>query len=301
MGKISVIISVVKEDIKDLPRALSSIKKFASEIVIIDMTGSEEIVDVVKKYNAKRFKHKLVAYVEIVRNFGISKTSGKWVLVVDPDEEIPHELSEKLVSISCGNSAFDYYRLPRKNIIFGKWIKHSRWWPDYNIRFFKKDSVSWNEEIHSVPSTEGEGCDLEPFERNAIVHYHYKTIEQYIHRMNRYTSAQSRGLVKNGYKFDWKDLIKKPSAEFISRFFQSEAYKDGIHGFALAFLQAFSEFVVYLKIWQNSEFSEIDMNIEKFIKVTKEVESELNYWRADALIKKKGGLGQRIKRKFKLP
>lgn len=32
----------------------------------------------------------------------------------------------------------DYIRIPRKDLIFGRFLKHFGWWPDLNIRFFKK-------------------------------------------------------------------------------------------------------------------------------------------------------------------
>jgi hypothetical protein len=242
----------------------------------------------------------------------MSKAGCKWILIVDPDEEVSISLANKLKEITANipqvfaqstpqvSEVYDYYRLPRKNIIFGKWIKHSRWWPDYNIRFFKKGSVSWNEAIHSVPLTKGIGADLEAEESNAIIHYHYQSIEQYIERLNRYTSAQAKNLIKDGYKFVWSDLIKKPISEFLSRYFQAEGFRDGLHGLSLAGLQGFSEFVVYLKVWQAEKFKDMDLDIKRVVNLMKETESDIHYWQADTLLKQNGGLKQRIKRKLKL-
>ncbi len=300
MEKISVVISVVKEEIETLPRALSSVKNIASEIVIVDMTSTDTLFEIAGKFNAKIYKHKLVPYVEVVRNFGISKATGDWILILDPDEEISENLAAKLKD-SIAKKEADYFRLPRKNIIFGKWIKNSRWWPDYNIRFFRKGYVTWNEVIHSVPLTKGEGTDLEATESSAIIHHHYQSVEQFIGRMNRYTSAQAGNLVRDGYKFKWSDLIKKPSEEFLSRYFQGEGFKDGLHGLVLAILQGVSEFVLYLKTWQKENFKELECEPKKSINLFKEVESDFHYWEADTLLKQNGGLKERIKRKFRLP
>ena len=299
MDKISVVISVVDQEVSLLPRALSSVINIASEIVLVDMTSNDALFELARKFRAKTYKHDLVPFVEVVRNFGISKAQGKWILIMDPDEVVSNDLSEILKEIIYKKEA-DYYRLPRKNIIFGKWIKHSRWWPDYNIRFFKKGYVSWDEVIHSIPMTKGRGFDLEEKESNAIVHYHYQSVDQYIDRMNRYTSVQAESLVKKGYKFDWRDLIKKPSGEFLSRYFQGEGYKDGLHGLVLAGLQGFSEFVVYLKVWQLNKFKDTDSDLKKTIRVMKDSESDFHYWQADTLLKQNGKLVLRIKRKLKL-
>lgn len=299
MGKISVVINTLNEE-KNLPRALISIKDLADEVVVVDMKSSDKTQQIAKTVGAKVYEHKRTGYVEPARNYAIAKATGDWILILDADEEISSKLSQKLKSL-VENPDADYYRLPRKNIIFGKWMKHSRWWPDYNIRFFKKGSVKWSEIIHSVPETRGKGLDLPAEEDLAILHHHYVSVEQYIGRLNRYTSEHAKLMIKEGYKFSWPDLIRKPTDEFLSRFFQGEGYKDGVHGFSLAGLQAFSEFVLYLKVWQTEKFRERSLEVRDIVDVMKEVEAEIHYWQADTLLRKGGSFIQRVKRKFKLP
>ena len=298
MGKISVVINTLNEE-KNLPRALASVKSFADEIVVVDMKSDDKTVEIAKKAGAKVYQHKRIGYVEPARNYAISKATGEWILILDADEQAPKTLVKELKKIVQKPKA-DYYRLPRKNIIFGKWIKHSRWWPDYNIRFFRKGFVSWSEIIHSVPITQGKGLDLQAREDFAIIHYHYDSIEQFVERMNRYTGEHANLRIKDGYKFKWQDLIRKPTEEFLGRYFSGEGYKDGIHGLALASLQAFSELVLYLKIWQKKGFEEGKTQIKEVIKTMKDAETDTHYWQADALLKSGGGIIQRIKRRFKL-
>ncbi|HWA52047.1 MAG TPA: glycosyltransferase family 2 protein [Patescibacteria group bacterium] len=297
-SKISVVITAVDGEEKYLPLCLSSVKNIASEIIIVDMSGGKKITEAAKKYKAKIFVHEFVNYVEPVRNFGISKATGEWILILDPDEEIKKELKERLNEIVENNEA-DYVRIPRENIVFGKILHHSRWWPDYNIRFFKKGKVTWDEVIHSVPMTEGNGIDLEAKNEFAITHHHYETIEQFIERMNRYTSVQAKLKAKD-YNFSPHDLIAKPSAEFLSRYFAGQGYRDGIFGFALSALQAFSELVVYLKIWQMQGFKDEEMQISNVIGEIAKQKRELNYWENDVIIKENGGIIPRIRRKFKV-
>ncbi len=298
MGKISVVINTLNEE-KNLPQALASIKGFADEVVVVDMKSNDKTVEIAKKAGAKVYKYKRIGYVEPARNYAISKATGEWILILDADEQAPEALVKELKEIVQKPKA-DYYRLPRKNIIFGKWIKHSRWWPDYNIRFFRKEFVSWSEIIHSVPITQGKGLDLQAREDFAIIHYHYDSIEQFVERMNRYTGEHAKLRIKDGYKFKWQDLIRKPTEEFLGRYFSGEGYKDGTHGLALASLQAFSELVLYLKIWQKKGFEEGKTQIKEVIEEMKDAETDIHYWQADALLKSGGGIIQRIKRRLKL-
>ena len=253
-SKVSVVINAQNVE-ESLPKAITSVKNFADEIVVINQDSTDKTSEIAKKLGAKVFRHKSVAYVELARNFALDKAQGEWILVLDPDEEIPRSLAKKIKAI-IKNPEADYYRIPRKNIIFGKWIKHTRFWPDYNIRFFKKGMVSWNEVIHAVPMTQGLGADIPDKEEYAIVHHNYEDVDQFVERMNRYTKVQSEELMKNGYVFAWQDLITKPLNEFLSRYFAGEGYKDGVHGLAISLLQALSELALYSKVWQKQGFKE---------------------------------------------
>ena len=298
MPGISVVINTLNEE-ANLPRAIASVKSFADEIVVVDMESTDKTAEVAKSLGAKVFTHKKTGYVEPARNFAVSKAVNPWVMILDADEEVPDKLAQKIIQI-IKNPKSDYFRIPRKNIIFGKWMKHSRWWPDYNIRLFKKGTVSWNEIIHAVPMTQGSGGEIEAKEEFAIIHHNYDSIEQYLDRMNRYSSQHAALKVKEGYKFFWKDLIIKPSNEFLSRYFFGEGYKDGLHGLALSLLQAFSELTVYLKIWQKEKFTDQNPKLSEVISVIREEGKNLHYWESDALFKESGNLSDRIRRKFKI-
>ena len=160
--------------------------------------------------------------------------------------------------------------------------------------------MEWSEIIHSVPTTAGVGADLPCEEELAIIHHNYSSITQYLDRLNNYTTAQAELLVKESYDFSPSDLITKPANEFLSRYFQGQGYKDGVHGLALSGLQAFSEFVVYLKVWEKIKFEERHLTLRRTVEVMKQVESDLHFWQADSLFNEHGGIIHRIKRKFKL-
>jgi (heptosyl)LPS beta-1,4-glucosyltransferase len=296
--KLSVVINTLNEA-RELEILIKSFKNLADEIVVCDMESKDGTPEIARKLGAKVFTHRRIDYVEPARNFAISKATGDWVLVLDVDEEIPLTLVNKIKEL-IEDENIDYYRIPRKNIIFGKWIEHTLWWPDYQIRLFKKGKVSWNEIIHSVPLTTGQGHDLESKESLSILHHNYDFVDQYIDKLNRYSTVQSELLVKENYKFDWRDLISKPFKEFVSRYFRGEGYKDGLHGLALSLLQSFSELVLYLKVWQLSNFKQEDVDVSDLIKETSLYEKDLHFWQNDALYKETGDLAARIKRKLRI-
>jgi (heptosyl)LPS beta-1,4-glucosyltransferase len=255
--KISVVVNTFNEE-KNLERCLRSVEPLADEIVVVDMHSTDKTAQIAKKFKAKVFLHEYTRYVEPARNFALRQAQGDWILLLDADEEISPSLAQTLAKMAQAGEV-DWVELPRKNIIFGQWVKNSRWWPDFLPRFFKRGKVSIPAKIHAPYEKEGRGIRLPAEEENALVHYHYESIFQYLERLNRYTDIQSEELKKESYLFHWQDLIIKPANEFFSRFFAGEGYKDGLHGLALALLQAFSEFILYLKLWEKGGFTETDI------------------------------------------
>lgn len=276
MARVSVIINTLNEE-KKIGRCISSVKGFANEVVVVDMMSSDRTREIAKNLKARIFKHKKVGFVEPARNFAISKAKYDWVFILDADEEMSDGLKSYLKK-ELKDPQANFYRIPRKNIIFGKWLRHSGWWPDFNIRFFKKGTVTWNEVIHSVPMTTGKGLDLPIDPTLTIKHRHYTSVEEYITRLNKYTTIQSKELNKKGVEFDWKQLVTKPLSEFLRRYFAEQGFKDGIHGLAVCLLQAFSELVVYIKLWQKQKFVKKKIKETDVFSLFYESSKDIDWW-----------------------
>ncbi len=299
--KISAVVNTLNEEVNIID-CLESLS-WVDEIIVVDMESDDKTKDLAYRYTKHVYNHPRIGYVEPARNFALSKATGDWIMILDADERIPQTLASKLIDIAEENKV-NFVRIPRQNLIFGHWIEHSRWWPDYNIRFFKRGRVEWQNEIHSIPITHGEGLTLDPKKEFALEHHHYISIDQYLDRLRRYTDIQSKELLDQGYQLDWTDLITKPTSEFLSRFFAGQGYQDGFHGLALAGLQAFSEFIVYLKVWQSQGFKPEKGHkfIQSLNKLFLSKGKELAYWLTSLQIEYTASKFKRtllrVKRKF---
>ena len=165
---ISVVINTHNEADK-LKDCLRSVKDWADEIVVVDMESTDGTRKIARNFNAKIYQEKLVPYVELIRNQSVNKANSNWVLVLDPDERIPPSLAKELKKI-VKEDKFEVVNIPRKNIIFNKWIKHTNWWPDRQIRFYKKGKIVWPKKIHQYPQVKGKVIDLTAKEELAIEH-----------------------------------------------------------------------------------------------------------------------------------
>ncbi len=287
MNKISAII-VAKDNPPHLEETISSIRDFVAEIIIVDI-GLREIPSGVKVIKL----NKSVPYVELIREEIKQYAAYDWILFVDPDEIISENLKKEI----RGNlNQYDYFSMPRKNIIFGRWIQNSRWWPDYQVRLFRKNKVIWPKQIHQQPEVTGNGLVLEPKEDLAIIHHNYQNMDEFLEKAIRYAKSEAAGLVGSHKELTLSNTIKKSLSEFISRFFAHNGYKDGMHGFALAIMQMFYYFFVYFYYWELKKYPSIDTltlvdNSQQFFK---EGFKETNYWIANKKLGKASSVKSRI-------
>lgn len=230
-----------------LGNCLKSIADFADEVVVLDLGSKDNTEEVCQKYHAKIFKHSFVPFVELVRNYAISKTKGSWVLTLDPDEELTDSLKEKLRQI-VKDDKYTAINIPRKNIFFGKFIRYTNWWPDRHIRFFRRQKVKWSNRIHTYPTVNGAILDLEAKEDFAIIHLGYKSIAQFIEKQNRYSTIEAENLYKEGLRFSWTLFLWKPFREFLVRFIKHFGFLDGFHGFVLTYLMMVYQLEVMIKL-----------------------------------------------------
>jgi len=292
-----------KNSAQTLTTALSSLS-FVNEIIVVDMDSSDETLNIAEKFKAKVAHFKDVGFVEPARNYGLSLATKDWILILDADEEIPTLLQKTLIELTKTESEVVGYYLPRQNVIFGKWIAHSGWWPDYQLRFFKKGSVTWPETIHAKPIIDGQTDILPALAANSFRHHNYQTVDQFIDRLNRYTAvtAQSNSPQKLRDKdFSEAELFRVFSQQFLSRYFAQTGWKDGAHGMGLALLQSMYELTVLLKKWQETGFEAPASDPEATFKELKSFQKQLNYWLADQQVKNHRGLARiwwQIRRKW---
>ncbi len=247
-------ITVVKGRPNHIYACLTSLDSLCNEILVADI-GMESSLreEIVKMDKVRVVPMGDVAYVELIRETLKSLATHDHIVFLDADEELPLTLIEELKKIGSTKSCI---KIPRKNMVFGSWVQHSRWWPDYQMRFFKKDSLTWPTTIHQQPTLlSGEAYELPPEEKFAILHHNYDSIDEYVLRMMKYANIEATEKINQKKEFHLKQAINNAIGEFISRYFAGEGYKDGMLGFTLSILQLFYSFLVYFYYWEKRKYS----------------------------------------------
>lgn len=276
MNKLSVVITAYNEE-NHIEECLKSVG-FADEIIVIDNSSTDKTVEIAKKFTKKIFTQvNDPLNIDMQKNFGFGKATNEWILSLDADERVDKELAKE-IKVAIQNSVFNAYKLPRKNIIFGKWIEHSFLWPDHQTRLFRKGKGKYmHGEVHQQLAVEGQvGVLLQP-----LLHENYQSISQYLQKMDRYTENEAIHLVKKNTHFHRMDALRLPVRDFLKTFFLQEGYKDGIHGLVISILQSFYMFLVWAKVWEKQGFVQTVDNKKFLSDIFAEGEklySEVTYW-----------------------
>ena len=246
MATLSVVLITLNEE-ANIKRCLESVR-WADEIIVVDSFSSDRTVDVAKQFTPHVYQQEYPGSTRQMEK-GIQYATGDWILFIDGDEEVSFELSEEIQQMLERGTVMTGYELLRKPRAFGKWIYHGGWYPDYQLRLLRKDSYTVNhEEVHGGFFTKGSHTRM----RGIVYHYTYETIEEYVGKMNEYTSLQVSNRIK-GYSSvgaHWYNFFLSPASHFLRMFFSKKGYRDGFHGFLLAVLDALYSMVLYMKVWE---------------------------------------------------
>jgi len=278
MNSLSVVISAFNEEAK-IKDCLESVKGLATEIVFVDNLSLDKTREIARKYTNKILTRKNNLMLNVNKNYGFSKATGDWILSLDADERVTPELALEIKSeIRNPKSETNGYWIPRKNIIFGKWIQHSIWWPDYQLRLFKKGKGRFPEKhVHEYINVVGKTEKLQ----NPLEHLNYSTVSQFIYKMDKiYTESEVEKIIASGKILTWIDAIRFPVDDFLKTFFAQKGYKDGLHGFVLSILQAMYQEVVFAKVWERQGFKEENNAhfLKDVYKEFKKIIREFHYW-----------------------
>lgn len=297
---LSVVINTKNAEVT-LAVALKSVSDIASQIIVMDMRSDDKTREVAEKFTKDIYKtEKDFEYVEPARNAALAKVDQEWVLILDADEEVSDGLKQEIIQIiNKPDNDIDCFFIPRKNIIFAKEMSGTGWWPDYQMRLFKKGKVVWSDQIHCVPEIHGKVEHLPVDFEKAIVHYNFQKVDQFVSRLNRYTSIES---------FSEEDQTISAAAafnafkdEFLRRMFQEKGIDEGIHGVSLSLLQSSYQLISYLKHWEKSGFVSTGEDQNETIQELRNFQKQLNYWIADWRVQRASGLDKivwQIRRKF---
>jgi glycosyltransferase involved in cell wall biosynthesis len=234
----------------NLGRTLESVK-WADEIVVVDSGSTDRTCEIARQFGAKVIVEPWRGYVA-QKQYAIELCSKDWVLLLDADEEVSPGLAEEIRAAIASPNAASGYKLPRKNLFLGRWIRHGGFYPDPKLRLFRLgQGFVTGHDPHDRCELKAEFPQKTTQFENALIHYTYPTLTLYLGHMNRYSSLGAQLAVAKGYRnFSFAAIVLRPLATFVYNYFFRLGFLDGREGLLLHLYHAGYVSWKYSKAWE---------------------------------------------------
>ncbi len=251
---ISVCITACNEE-RNIRRCLASCS-WADEIVVVDSFSTDRTLEICREYTPRVYQHKWLGYIG-QKNLIKDLATGPWIFFVDADEEISPELRDEVQALFSSGEAGDYagFEFPRMVYYLGRWIRHGDWYPDAKMRLFRKDKgICGGKEPHDRTEVDGRVKRL----KGNLYHYTYTGLSDQLKTINNFTTISARAMSEDGRRFTLFNLLMRPGFRFFRGYFIKRGILDGLPGFIVAVLNAYSVFAKYAKLWEFNKFKAAD-------------------------------------------
>jgi glycosyltransferase involved in cell wall biosynthesis len=234
---------ITKNEEDNIGDCLESVK-WADEIIVVDSGSDDGTADICEGYGVRFYTEPWKGF-SAQKNSAIEKATKDWILSLDADERVTPELREEITALCESGTAKNGYFIPRKNFFLGRWIRHCGWYPDYTLRLIKRGKGSFGErEVHESLSVRGDTGHL----KHPMEHYTYKTISDYLKRLDRYSTLAARELQKEKKRYGIHHIVFRPLYTFFHMYVIRLGFLDGYFGLMLSILYSFYTFSKYIKL-----------------------------------------------------
>jgi glycosyltransferase involved in cell wall biosynthesis len=192
MNRLSACLITYNEE-QNLPRVLNSIQGIAEEIVVVDSGSGDRTLAIAREYGAKVLSHPWGNFGE-QKNIAAAAASNDWILSLDADEELSAELRGALLRWKRQEPEFSVYEVARRSWYLGAWIWHTRWYPDYQRKLYRRDKARFEASLHAAPKFEGPVGRLE----GDLLHYTLRSAEEHVRKVESYTTRIAQDMYAEG-------------------------------------------------------------------------------------------------------
>ena len=224
---------VVQNEQENLPRVLKSVKGIADEIVVVDGGSTDRTQEIAREYGAQVFFRTFTNHAD-QKNYAASLASQDWIFLLDADEELSEELKASVRRWKQRTPQFDVYEMPRLTRYLGAWIHHSRWYPDWQRRIYRRDKAGFSGVIHSALRYEGKIGRL----RGNLLHYTIRTFSEHEAKLEKYTTAIAKEMFDQGRR-NWRAAMWLATPwSWIHHFLLGAGFLDGYRGAVISQMAA---------------------------------------------------------------
>jgi len=235
---------ICKNEEHNIEACLQSVS-WCDEIVVVDSFSTDRTVEICRQYTDCVIQRPWAGYRD-QKAFAHSMATREWVFLVDADERVPPELRDEIQD-ALGRFGTQYaaFLVPRLVRYLDRWWWKGGWYPDYDIRIFRRDRATWGgSDPHEKILVDGRVKRL----RLPLHHFSYRDTADHIRRINHFTNVSSAELRGQGKRWRWMDNLCRPPFRFLRSYIFKRGCFEGVPGLFVAVTAAVYVFLKYAKL-----------------------------------------------------
>jgi glycosyltransferase involved in cell wall biosynthesis len=242
---ISAIVVCFNEE-QNIGACLESLR-WCDEIVVVDSFSTDGTVEICRQYTDRLIQRPWAGYRD-QKAFAHSQATKEWVILVDSDERVTPQLRAEIEqALARDGAGYAGYAVPRLVYFFKRWWRRGGWYPDYDVRLFRRDRATWGgADPHEKIIVAGKVRRL----THPLEHFSYRNIEDHMQRINRFTTISGGELRKENQRFRLSDALLRPAFRFFRFYILKRGFLEGFAGFYVAVTAAVYVFLKYAKLWE---------------------------------------------------
>lgn len=243
----SIIVFNEEDNIAELCQSIS----WVDEIVIVDSDSTDRTAEIAREFTDKVFNHEFRGYKD-KHEFADAQTTGDWIFWIDADERVTPELRETIEKLKSKDPGLlpDGFKIARRTEHLGRWIKHSGWYPDYQMRLYRKAVSYWDGVApHETARVRGR---VEILDGGEFLHYPKGDLSEHHRKIDYYSTLAAEYWYKKGKKVSGFYLFFRAVGGFLRSYFVKQGFRDGVPGLIIAMFAGYSVFLKYAKVWEQN-------------------------------------------------
>ena len=253
---------VAKNEARNLPRCLASVRDWVGEVVVV-LNDTTDASEAIARDAGATVHHLAWRGYRDTKNAAVDLTRHPWVLSLDADEEVSPALRADITAFLARPDAdtFAGASFPRKVWFIDRWITHGDWYPDYSLRFFRRDRARWGGDafVHEKIECDGPVVTL----RGDLHHYSFPTLSSHVAKINPFADLFVHQQKDRGERFSLPAAIFRPGWRFFRAYILRFGFLDGFPGFYIAWATAFGTFVRYSRLYEEERHKEARIDADR--------------------------------------
>lgn len=255
MSRISAYIIAYNEAEK-IGAAVRSVQ-WADEIIVADSHSTDRTAEIAVSLGATVVQIDFQGFGNL-RNTAIQHCSHEWIFSLDADERCTPEAREEIRAIvQSPDPGADVFFVPRRNIVMGRWIRHSGFYPDYRQpQLFRKGTLTY------TPDPVHEGyvlhTDRKPgYLKRAIVQIPFRNLEEIQRKAMRYSTLGAEKMARHNKKGGMATAFFHGLWAFLHHYVVKLGCLDGWPGFVIALGNFEGTFYKYAKLYERQSIPDL--------------------------------------------